>query len=220
MSSWWELGEHVGFHGSSLALYQIVCGFCYKSGKFETVHHLERKNSTGKVLNYDILKCENCGNLTMVLWAVSHNWGPSGGLHDFKTLPWPRQTTTFPEHWPEDVGRYWLQARRSLEAKNWDAASLMARSAIQLVARYQKAEGANLKQQIDDLAAKGILPPIMKEWSHEVRELGNENAHPAPGGKGTTQKDASDVVAFLDQLLILTYNLPHDIAQYRERKKP
>jgi hypothetical protein len=41
MSSWWELGEHVGFQGSSLALYKIVCGFCHESGKFETAHHLE-----------------------------------------------------------------------------------------------------------------------------------------------------------------------------------
>ena len=140
-------------------------------------------------------------------------------MHDFKIVPWPRQTTRFPEHWPDDVGRYWLQARRSLETKNWDAAALMARSAVQLVARYQKAVGSNLKQEIDDLADKGILPPIMREWSHEVRVLGNENAHPSPGDKGTEQQDAKDVVEFLTQLLILTYNLPHEIDQYRARKQ-
>ena len=199
MSGWWELGEHSGYDGSKLALYRITCAFCNEAGKFETVHHLERKNSTGKVLNYDILKCENCGNFSMVLWSATHNWVPAGGLHDFKVLPWPTQTTKFPEYWPKDVGRYWLQARRSLETKNWDAAALMARSAVQLIMRYQNAEGANLKQEIDDLAAKGILPPIMKEWSHEVRVLGNENAHPTPGAKGTDQKDARDVVEFLSQ---------------------
>jgi Domain of unknown function (DUF4145) len=39
-----------------------------------------------------------------------------------------------------------------LKSNYWDAASIMARSAIQLVLRHQKAKGANLKQEIDDLA--------------------------------------------------------------------
>lgn len=95
----------------------------------------------------------------------------------------------------------------------------MARSAIQLVMRYQKGEGSNLKDQIDDLADKGILPPVMKDWAHEVRELGNENAHPKPGAKGTPPEDAKDVVEFLTFLLRLTYNLPQEIQQFRERRK-
>jgi uncharacterized protein DUF4145 len=84
----------------------------------------------------------------------------------------------------------------------------VARSAIQLVLRYQKARGANLKQEIDDLARQGILPPIMNEWSHEVRELANDSAHPNPNAKGTNPKDARDVVEFLTFLLRVTYDLP------------
>jgi hypothetical protein len=218
MSSWWEFAEHSGYDGEELALWRITCGFCNEQGNFEKTHHSERKNTAGKKLNYDIYKCTNCGNLTMIFWSVAIDSG-SRGMHDFKCVPWPRQTTSFPGHWPEDVGRNWLQARRSLESKNWDAAALMARSAVQLVMRYQKAKGNNLKDEIDDLANKGILPPVMKEWSHEVRVLGNENAHPKPGDKGTTQKDATDAVEFLAQLLVLIYNLPYEIEQYRERRK-
>jgi hypothetical protein len=59
----------------------------------------------------------------------------------------------------------------------------------------------------------------MKDWSHEVRELANESAHPDPGAKGTTPKDARDVVEFLSFLLRITYDLPHQIKQYRARKK-
>jgi hypothetical protein len=216
---WWDFGENSGYDGDKLALWRITCGFCNEEGKFETVQHLEKKNTKGKVLNYDTLKCECCGNLTMVFWSASTpRGGPRGGLHNYETVPWPQQTTMFPEHWPNDVGRYWLQARRSLEVKNWDAA-VMARSAIQLVVRYNGAKGATLKQEIDDLAKKGILPPVMKEWSHEVRVLGNENAHPKPGEEGTGQKDAKDVVEFLGFLLKMTYNLQHDIEQFRGRKK-
>jgi hypothetical protein len=217
--SWWDFAEHSGFPGNTLALHRITCAFCDQAGNFATIHHEERKHAeTKKALNYDTLKCGNCGNLIMVFWSASvMSFGH--GMHNFHSVPWPQKTTRFPEHWPSDVGRYWVQARRSLEGNNWDAAALMARSAVQLVVRYQKAEGNNLKQEIDDLGTKGILPPIMVEWSHEIRVLGNENAHPAPGDKGTEQKDAADVVEFLGQLLSTTYNLPHAIKQYRERRK-
>jgi hypothetical protein len=60
----------------------------------------------------------------------------------------------------------------------------------------------------------------MKEWSHEVRELANDAAHPTPGAAGTSQKDAKDVVEFLDYLLQFLYDLPHQIELYRKRKVP
>jgi hypothetical protein len=94
----------------------------------------------------------------------------------------------YPKHWPEDVGRYWVEAKRCIEAKTWTAAALMARSAVQLVARKNDAKGNNLKQEIDDLAAKGLILPIMKEWAHEVRELANEGTHPQPDSEGDRQE--------------------------------
>jgi hypothetical protein len=94
----------------------------------------------------------------------------------------------------------------------------MARSAIQLVVREKKAKGKNLKEEIDDLAARGLILPVMQEWAHEVRELGNESTHPKPGTKGTSQGDAKDVVEFLSFLMTVMYTLPKQIADYRKRK--
>lgn len=216
MSSWWELGEYSGYHGDELALYRITCAFCLQSGHFETAHHIEKKHPDGnKKLNYDTLRCTNCGNYTMVFWSASNS------LHDFKAVPWPRETTRFPDYWPADVGRCWLQARRSLEGNNWDAAALMARSALQLCAGriLNKAKGGNLKQEIDELGRKGLLPPIMVEWSHEVRELGNDSAHPAADSAGASAADAKDIVEFLTTMLTFLYQIPHQIEQYRIRKK-
>jgi Domain of unknown function (DUF4145) len=170
--SWWDFGDHVGYPGGELALLRIECAFCGATGNFERVHHEAKKNpASAKTLNFDTFKCGNCANFIMVFWSASQ-YGHRDRMHNFATLPWARETTKFPEHWPKDVGRYWMQAQRNLEGQNWDAASLMARSAIQLVLRLQKAKGANLKQEIDDLARRGILPPIMKEWSHEVSGIG------------------------------------------------
>jgi hypothetical protein len=116
------------------------------------------------------------------------------------------------------VGRYWLEATRSIEGKNWTAAAVMARSAVQLVARDHGAKGKNLKEEIDDLARKGLILPIMQEWAHEVRELGNEGTHPQPSATITNEKDAKDVVEFLTFLMRVMYNLPKEIDDYRQRK--
>jgi hypothetical protein len=102
--------------------------------------------------------------------------------------------------------------------RNWDAAAVMARSALQLALRAHGAEGANLKQEIDDLASKGLLPPIMKDWAHTVRDLGNDSAHPKVDQAPTNAKDASDIVGFLDFMLEYLYTLPKRISEYRGRK--
>jgi hypothetical protein len=114
--------------------------------------------------------------------------------------------TGHPEHWPDDVGHYWVEARRSIEGKNWTAAALMARSAIQLAARAHGATGKNLKEEIDDLAAKGKILPVMQEWAHEV------------GTTGTGEKDAKDTVEYLGFLMRVMYDVPDQIKRYRTRK--
>ena len=215
MASWWDLGEGYGQMGNDLALYQITCAFCMERGNFELIHHVHKQkpNDKRKRLNFDTYKCGNCAGYVMVLWSAGDH------LHDYHVLPWSRRYEKFPEHWPEDVGRYWLQAKRNLADENWDAASLMARSALQLALRRNEAKGKNLKSEIVSLTESGLLPPIMKEWSEEVRELGNDTAHPKPGAPATTSQDTKDVVRFLDFLLRYLFTLPHEIKQYRTRGK-
>lgn len=217
MDSWWQLGEGYGYQGNELQFYRITCPFCMERGNFNRVFHAEKKKpNSKKKLNFDTFECGNCKGYVMVLWsAAEYDFGP--GIHDYHVLPWPFKLEKYPEHWPEDIGRYWLQAKRSIRDENWDAAAVMARSALQLALRNFEAQGKNLKQEIDDLAAKGILPPIMKEWSDHVRELGNVSAHPVPSQGPPSPQDARDIVSFLDFLLEYLYDLPHQIQQYRGR---
>ena len=171
-----------------------------------------------KVLNYDTLQCGNCGNYMFAFWSAGMYSHGSGASHDYKVLPWHQSMTGHPEHWPDDVGHYWVEARRSIEGKNWTAAALMARSAIQLAARAHGATGKNLKEEIDDLAAKGKILPVMQEWAHEVRVLANEGTHPKPGTTGTGEKDAKDTVEYLGFLMRVMYDVPDQIKRYRTRK--
>jgi hypothetical protein len=220
MKSWWDLGEGYGYHGDKLALYQITCPFCMERGNFSTEHQASKKKpNSSKVLHFDTLKCGNCSGYVMVLWSASEFSG-SQGLHDYRVLPWPTKLEEFPKHWPEPVGRYWLQAHRSAKDENWDAGAMMARAALQVALRDQGGCGKSLRGEIDDLAAKGVLPPHMKEWAHELRELGNESAHPDPEKGKSSPEDVRDVIEFLDFLLQYLYDLPHQIGEYRKRRQP
>lgn len=220
MESWWGLGEGSGYDGDKLALFRITCPFCSERGNFKVAHHAERKKPNGrKVLNFDTLQCGNCSSYVMVLWSASED-SFGHALHSFRALPWPLKLSEHPEHWPEQIGRYWLQAKRNLKDENWDAAALMARSALQLALRDNGAQGKTLKHEIENLSEQGILPPTMREWSDHVRELGNDSAHPTVGQAATDPRDAKDIVRFLDFLLEYLYTLPHQIKQYRERDAP
>ena len=112
---WWDLGEWAGKSGEQLALYQIACAFCGAEGNFETVNHLERQKPgrSRKVLNYDTLKCGNCGNYMFAFWSAAASSIGGRGIHAYRTLPWFQSTTTHPNHWTADVGNYWIEARRS-----------------------------------------------------------------------------------------------------------
>lgn len=214
MDSWWDLGEDVGEMGIELAVDQIICPFCMERGNFKKVCHRDKKKAKGrKKLNFDTLECCNCKGYVMCLWSAGDR------LHSYHVLPWPLRIEKHPDEWPENVGRFWVQAHRSLTDENWDAAAVMARSALQAALREQKAKGANLKQEIDDLASKGLLPPTMKQWADTLRELGNDSAHPKPDQPPTRPEDAKDIVCFLDFLLEYLYTLPHRISEYRERGK-
>jgi Domain of unknown function (DUF4145) len=157
--------------------------------------------------------------------------GSWGNLYDFRVLPWPLRGKRRPsDNWPADMHRFWIQAHDSIANENWDAAAVMARGALQFIMRQQGAKKGKLKSEIDDLVARGVLQPVIGEWSHEVRELGNDSAHPEvpDSNQDTTQpvqdstspepQDARDIVNFLDFLLFYLYDLPAQIKTYRARR--
>jgi Domain of unknown function (DUF4145) len=222
MDSWWELGEGMGQQGDKLQVWRLTCAFCNERGNFALAYHGEKKKPTSnKRLNFDVYQCTNCMGFVHVLWSAGeHNFGH--GLYDYQVLPWPLDAKPEPsENWPEGMKRFWVQAHHSVINENWDAANVMARSALQFVVREKKAVHGNLRTQINDLVAKGVLHPLMKDWADEVRLLANESAHPvAPVPADVTSQDVKDIVHFLDLLLLYLYDLPKQIENYRQRKNP
>lgn len=215
MESWWRLGEGYGYRGSELEHYRITCPFCMEKGNFKLSNrNTKQKPNSNKALYFDTLECGNCKGYVMTLW--SHG----DGLYDYKVLPWPLGINSYPEHWPPEVGRFWMQARRNMAQENWDAAVVMARSALQAALRQCNAVGKTLHEEIEDLASKGELPPLMRDWARAVKQLGNNSAHPRAGEEPPSASDTRDIVKFLDFLLEYLFDLPERIKKHKEQSKP
>ncbi len=216
--SWWELGEVSGFDGNRLDVWRLECVFCGEKGNFGLAQHFDKKKAnSSKSLNFDLYQCRNCMGFLHVLWSANEF---GSGIYDFRVLPWPTGKPAPSENWPPEVQRFWVQAKDSLKNENWDAAAMMSRSALQAAMRHKSATGSNLKAEIEDLATTGVLHPLMKDWSTEVRELANDSAHPKPNAPPTEPQDARDIMKFLDFLLLYLYDLPKDISNYRQRRRP
>ncbi|HEY0010859.1 MAG TPA: DUF4145 domain-containing protein [Candidatus Paceibacterota bacterium] len=216
MNNWWSLGEGFGQRGTSLPLYQIGCAFCGEEGNFELEHHAEkRKANSSKTLNFDTYKCGNCAGYVMVLWSASEH----GGLVNYKCLPWQTGKVKAPEYWPKEVQRFWKQAHESVNSEIWDGGAVMIRSALQIALRKNGAVGKDLRAEIKDLGDKGILPPVIQDWANELRFLGNDSAHPEADLDDLDPASVKEALEFLDYLLRYLYDLPHQIEEYRSKKK-
>jgi hypothetical protein len=221
MDSWWDLGEGYGIQGDKMESWRLTCPFCREKGNFSLEHHAEKKKpNSSKRLNFDLYRCQNCAGFVQVLWSAAGFSHGMQGLYDYRVQPFPLSGKPEPSpNWPEGMTRFWIQAHDSLGNENWDAANLMARSALQFVVREKGAKNGNLKSQIDDLGANGVLHPLMKEWAHEVRLLANESAHPTdPMPPSVTPQDVRDIISYLDFLMFYLYDLPEQISEYRKRK--
>ena len=169
MNSWLELGEGIGHRGDKLDVWRLTCPFCDEKGNFTLAYHAEKKKpNPDKRLNFDLYQCRNCMGFVHVLWSAGELASLRGGLYDYQVLPWPLNSKPEPsDNWPVGMRRFWVQAHDSLANENWDAANVMARSALQFVVREKGAVEGKLFVQINDLATKGILDPLMKDWAHD-----------------------------------------------------
>jgi|TARA_R110001606_G_scaffold323079_1_gene469910 hypothetical protein len=194
----------------------MPCAYCGAAHGYEIEHSVEKTRADGKrTLLFQTLKCGNCSNFTLMI----RNAGGSGSLLDYRRIPYSNKVGKHPESWPDDVGRYWQQSRKAIQTESWDGAAMLIRSCLQLSLRHADAQGKTLRDEIEDLVKKGTLPPLMKEWSTEVRLLGNESTHPTPGAEETSSADVKTAMKFLEFLLRYLFSLPAEIDEFRTNKQ-
>ena len=69
-----------------------------------------------------------------------------------------------------------------------------------------------LSQRIEALAASHAITPDMKEWAHEIRDVGNDAVHDEIP---FTEEEAKDLHAFTELFLTYVYTLPGMLAARR-----
>lgn len=99
----------------------------------------------------------------------------------------------------------------------YKATVVMCRRTIEAACEQQGASGRNLKAQIDDLHAKGLISAGLKDLSHQIRFFGNSGAHHDPTFGSIQQGDAELMIEFMTTFLRYVYEMPAKIAEAQAR---
>jgi hypothetical protein len=118
-----------------------------------------------------------------------------------------------PEYVPKNISQFYKEGFESLRRQNYNAAGMMFRKVLDIATKDIGGTKTNLFHRIEELADKHIITPDMKEWAHEIREIGNDAAHDSgslPHG------EAEDLKNFTELLLQYIYTLPETLRLRRE----
>src|SRR5262245_20088026 len=117
MKDWWDLGEWSGVADYGNGVRGLDCAWCGVEDNFRVLHSVDQKHAKkAKVIQFQILQCANCGNHTLLMQSKGAHQG-SRPLIGYRRIPSPLKVQKAPSHWPEDIGRYWLQAHRAAETQ-------------------------------------------------------------------------------------------------------
>lgn len=122
------------------------------------------------------------------------------------------------ENVPNDIASAASEAYACFSINANRAAVLLARTAVQAIAKDKGIHTANLYSDIEQMANAHVITDQLKEEAHEIRFLGNDMAH---GDLGTAvdPDDAADILGFLDSLLDYVYQQPMAIQKRRELRE-
>ncbi|MGB4388527.1 MAG: DUF4145 domain-containing protein, partial [Caldicoprobacterales bacterium] len=120
-----------------------------------------------------LLKCCVCENISLGSVYVDRAL-VSRGL-EYSSIVYPMKTYDS-NHMPKEIYNAYEVA---LKARYLDGALclLSLRRTLEIICKQQGENNGNLVVKIQNLANKGVLPPVLKDASDILRKLGNEAAH-------------------------------------------
>jgi len=143
--------------------------------------------------------------------------------------PFPNTTSaSWSDCIPIRVREDTAEAARCYYTRAFKGVVVMCRRALQNVARDKKLLAKELKDQVKEMRAKGLITENLFNASHEIRHFGGFGAHPQDDLlDNITRADADSVFDFLNQILNDIYVMPartKEMAQQRQQvrqgKKP
>jgi hypothetical protein len=173
--------------------------------------------------NILLLQCGHCRNGVVAKYRGLDfsEWVRSGGMAGSPTLVevWPvAEPPSAPQHLPPNIRAFYLQGLDSLRRKGYDAAGTMFRKSLDVALKRIHPDGhGTLQRRIDALPPDLGITPAMKEWAHEIRNLGNDAAHEEDP---FTEAEAKALHAFAEMFLTYAFTLPGMLAERKKQEPP
>lgn len=175
-------------------------------------------------INILLLQCAHCHNGVVGKYygaAEFENWIRTEG----QTPPphllglWPKaELPDAPNYLPDNIRSFYFQGFDSLRRKSYDAAGTMFRKCLDVTLKRIHSEGkGTLRKRIDALPQELGITPAMKEWAHEIRDLGNDAAHEE---EPFTESEAKALHAFTEMFLTYTFTLPRMLEERKKEEPP
>ena len=198
--------------GAGIAHMAGVCPHCGVVSVFlnQASHYAP---GTGRAWYGSVAQCNNCKS--QIFLEATYLQGRRYQVEAI--YPLPKLTSEFSSV-PEEVAKDANESQLCFNVGAWIATAIMCRRTIQRSVRALGAKDADLTDQIDELATKGVLSLDIKNWAHEIRHFGNLGAHPDAAFGDVTQEDAAQMLDFLKAYLQYVYEMPERVQKARARR--
>ena len=116
-----------------------------------------------------------------------------------------------------DIIRQSYNEAKKVEKISPTAFVVLIGKSLECLCEDKKAEGNNLKNKLDDLAKKGIIPKTLLKMGHSVRLLRNIGAHPSD--YDITPEEVKIISDFFVAVIEYVYVAPEKIKNLEEKLK-
>ncbi len=181
----------------------IVC-----SGDHRVDEEIEWIGPIFMVTTYDVLLCPSCNgaNVYATIFDSEHFGGASGDDYLVNTqILYPNPRLANLDSLPKLVEKSYSIAFR-LRRIEPIASVVFSRKSIEAICVDQGVDGANLRDKIDALADKGIIPPLLRDAAHSVRLIGNDGAHELD--LDIDRGEAESLLALCEAIMAYVYEAP------------
>jgi len=157
----------------------------------------------GGIEVYTLCSCPRCAKPI----SFHHNGQNESPPELFGVIPEDGEESRPVQNLPENVERYYLDARRVLDAGVPDAAAVQLRRTLEAAAAKFGHEERQLVKRVEGLIDDGLITKGFGDVLHLVRKVGNLGAHATD--ERVDEDTARAVLGLTTQILRNLFEIPH-----------
>ena len=198
----------------------VYCATCENHRSAIARGMYQAKYGEGEALvRFFLCECVECHEPFVVFRTVMDSPGAVTKWSD-RIQHLPSVDESLPRGVPKKIAAKYQEATRDMTVASYDSAAVMCRRVLDMVCRHFQCSGGNLKSQLKDLKAKGLIDERIHQWADGVlREIGNDAAH---GDDDISKEDAKDALDFCRAVLdhLFLFMPAYEAFQKRHPPKP